>query len=232
MDRHQSRRVWESRFVWAPASAGALGVVLVLISLSSQPASGEVIDRVLAIVSSHAVLESDVRAARELRLIATDGTGDPVRHTLDAIIERWLMLAEVDRYAPPEPSAADIDRALLTIRERFPTPEPYQAALTRAGVTESHLRGRLRDDLRIAAYLDERFTAVVPTEEAVQTYYAAHAERFTSNGRVAPLEDVRPIIASELAATDRQARVAQWIAGLRQRAQIIDRYQPSIPPQP
>jgi hypothetical protein len=200
--------------------------VFATIVLTSTGASAEIIDRVLAIVSSHAVLESDVRAARELRLIVTDGTGDPVRRTLDLIIERWLMLAEVDRYAPPEPSAAQIDRALQAIRDRFPAPEPYQAALTRAGVTEAHLRGRIRDDLRIAAYLDERFTVLVPTDEAVQAYYSENAGRFTANGRVAPLEDVRAVIASELAATDRQTRVAQWLAGLRQRAQIIDRYQP------
>ena len=205
---------------------GCSGMVAVL----ATGATADVIDRVLAVVSSHAVLESDVRAARELRLIDVEGTGDPVRVVLNAIIDRWLMLAEVERYAPPEPGEAAIDRALQTIRDRFTSADAYQNALARAGATEAHLRGRLRDDLRIATYLEQRFTRVPPAEEAIQAHYRANAERFTTNGRVAPLAEVVNVVTDEVTAMDRQLRITQWVDGLRQRAQIIDRYgEPRIP---
>ena len=206
---------------------GFAGVVMVAVLATG--ATAEVIDRVLAVVSSHAVLESDVRAARELRLIAVEGTGDPVRFVLNAIIDRWLMLAEVERYAPPEPGEAAIDRALQAIRDRFTSADAYQNALARAGATEAHLRGRLRDDLRIATYLDQRFTRVPPAEEAIQAHYRANAERFTTNGRVAPLAEVVNVVTDEVTAMDRQLRIAQWVDGLRQRAQIIDRYAAPLP---
>jgi hypothetical protein len=192
--------------------------------LLSTSIRAEVIDRVLAVVANHAILESDVRAVRELRLMVVPPQGDPVRAVLSALIDRRLMLAEVERYSPPEPSLAAIDRELQAIRDRFASAEPYQAALARAGITEAHLRGRVRDDLRMSTYLDQRFTLLPPTEEAVQAYYRDNAARFIVGGRAIPLEDARAVIADEVARIDRQLRLEQWVAGLRQRTQISDRY--------
>jgi hypothetical protein len=65
----------------------------------------------------------------------------------------------VDRYAPPEPSAGAVDLAVDRVRQRFLTPAAFDAALARSGIDEKHLRETLRQDLRIRAYLDQRFSA-------------------------------------------------------------------------
>ena len=44
------------------------------------------------------------------------------------------------------------------MRARFPSPAAFDAALARSGIDEKHLRETLRQDLRIRAYLDQRFT--------------------------------------------------------------------------
>jgi len=120
----------------------------------------EVIDRVLAVVGGQAVITlSDVTAARELGLQSAAGAADPVRVILTKLIDRELELAEVERYAPPEPSAESVDRALAAIRARFPSAGAFDAALVRAGLDEGHLRETLRQDLRIRAYEDQRFAA-------------------------------------------------------------------------
>jgi len=120
----------------------------------------EVIDRVLAVVGGQVVITlSDVTAARELGLQSAAGATDPVRAILTKLIDRELELAEVERYAPPEPSAESVDRSLAVIRARFPSAGAFDAALVRAGLDEGHLRETLRQDLRIRAYEDQRFAA-------------------------------------------------------------------------
>jgi hypothetical protein len=46
------------------------------------------------------------------------------------------------------------------VRQRFPSPAAFEAALARSGIDEQHLRETLRQDLRMRAYLDQRFSAV------------------------------------------------------------------------
>jgi hypothetical protein len=128
-----------------------------LVALLAQP--GEIIDRILAIVAGDVITQSDVRLARDLQLVSPNPSNDPTREILTVLIERALVLAEVERYAPPEPASGEIDRRLQTIRARFPSPEAYEAALSRAGVEERHVRERLRQDLRIEAYIAERFAS-------------------------------------------------------------------------
>lgn len=126
--------------------------------LSASRVSGEVIDRVLAVVNGSLITLSDVSGAFELGLVKPRDSGDRVRDVLVQLIDRELQLTEVDRYAPPEPSAADVDREVVTVRSRFPSPEAFEAVLARSGIDLAHLRETLRENLRIRAYLDQRFS--------------------------------------------------------------------------
>ena len=44
------------------------------------------------------------------------------------------------------------------MRQRFASPAAFDAALARSGIDEQHLRETLRQDLRMRAYLDQRFS--------------------------------------------------------------------------
>jgi hypothetical protein len=121
--------------------------------------AGEIIDRVLAIVAGDLIMLSDVRAAQEFSLVEPAGSGDPVRQALTQLIERALILDEVDRYVPPEPAPDAIDRALRDARARFATADAFERALHRTGLTEDRLRGMLRQNLRLQAYVAQRFAA-------------------------------------------------------------------------
>src|SRR5262249_29138765 len=59
--------------------------------------SAETIDRVLAVVGGQVIMLTDVTAARDLGLQAADTAADPVRAILSKLIDRELILAEVDR---------------------------------------------------------------------------------------------------------------------------------------
>ena len=122
----------------------------------------EVIDRVLAVAAGDVITLSDVRAARELGRVESGNAPDPVRAALGQLIDRALVLAEVNRFAPPEPTAQAMAAALDTVAARFATPEAFEAAMARLGIDRPFVRNVLRDDLRIRAYLDQRFTADSP----------------------------------------------------------------------
>ena len=100
----------------------------------------------LAVVSGSLITLSDVNAAHELGLVAPRDGDDPIRGVLSRLIDRELQLAEVDRYAPPEPSAADVDRELQAVLSRFPSPEAFEAVLARSGIDLANLRETLRDE--------------------------------------------------------------------------------------
>ena len=54
--------------------------------------------------------------------------------TLERLIDRTLMLAEVERYVPPEPDAAAIRQRGDRMRARLPSEDAFSSALRVAGI--------------------------------------------------------------------------------------------------
>jgi hypothetical protein len=186
----RGQRAEGKRLIRRVSVAGVLAAVIT-ISL----ARAETIDRVLAVAGGQVIMLSDVTAALDLGLVPDGGAAnrgadqsiDRVGAALANLIDRALVLVEVNRYAPPEPPDDAIARELAMVRARFPSQQAFESALERSGITEAHLREIIRENLRIRAYVDQRF---------------AGAE---SGARRSTLVD-------------------EWVAGLRQRSDIIDLY--------
>ena len=144
-----------------------LTAIALAVACSTAPVRAELIDRVLAVVAGQLITLSDVNAARDLGLESPPTAGDPIRAMLTKLIDRALVLAEVDRYAPAEPTTAAVDDQVRIVRERFASADAFNAALTRSGIDELHLRETLRQNLRIAAYLSQRFAAAPDRRQAL-----------------------------------------------------------------
>jgi hypothetical protein len=208
---------------WRHVRAAALSASLAAVA-DSCLAAQEVIDRVLAVAAGNLIMLSDVAAARDLGLVAAGAAADPIREILTRLIERALVLAEVDRYAPPEPDAAAVEREAAIVRARFPTAEGFKQALARVGMNEAHLRETLRGDLRIRAYLEQRFAVAMPEDDDLERFYRDHSDRFTKGGQLMPFADVRQEVAQAAIADRRRVLVADWVADLRRRAEVVDLY--------
>ena len=204
---------------------GLVGVLLLAGSVGAVAAS-EVIDRVLAVVAGNLIMLSDVTAARALGLVPDSAASDPVREALSRLIDRAIILAEVERYAPPEPDADAVDRELQAVRAGFTSTQAFEQARARVGVNERHLRETLRQNLRIRAYLSQRFTVVPATDEEVGRYYREHQDEFSRNGAVIPFEQARPNVVQAIGTERRRLLVGDWVAGLRRRAEVVELYQP------
>ncbi|MGE3177391.1 MAG: hypothetical protein AB7O32_07965, partial [Vicinamibacterales bacterium] len=190
---------------------------------------GEVIDRMLAVVSGDLIMMSDVSAAIEFGLVPQTRGPDVTALVLSQLIDRALMLAEVERYAPPEPDAQALERELQAVRERFLSPEAFRDALARYGIDESSLRETLRANLRLRAYLAQRFSAVPPSDEELARYFDANRERFSRSGEVPSFESARADVLQALELDRRQLMVNDWLAGLKRRAAPTILYEPAAP---
>jgi hypothetical protein len=194
---------------------GRLFVSAAIAALMVAAPHAEIIDRVLAVVDGALITQSDVLRAVRLGLVRVGPAADPVPPTLDALIERRLMLAEVDRYAPPDPADALVDKAFEAVRERVGNSE-LEAALLQTGAGAEQLRLFFRDDLRIESYLQQRFGSIQPSEAEIAQYYREHASEFGQQS----LRDVRDTVVTRLTAERRTAVIRDWVAGLRRRANI------------
>jgi hypothetical protein len=148
-----------------------LPYLAIALLLTASVRADEIIDRVLAVVAGDVIMLSDVSAARDLKLVrippdpdnATEGRstahGDPTREILTQLIDRSLILAEVERYAPPDPAPDAIAAEVRTIGARFRTEQEFEQTLARVGLDDKRLAEIVRQDLRMRAYLDQRFSA-------------------------------------------------------------------------
>jgi hypothetical protein len=186
-------------------------------------AQGEVIDRVMAVVAGQVITLSDVEGAIALGLVPTSDDPNPRQAALQRLIERELQLREVRRYMPPDPGEPEIEQRLQKTRERFSSPQELTETLARAGIDEARLREIIRDDLRIQAYLNERFAGFAqPTEEELLAYYAAHRSEYSKDGIVPPFEDVRDLVRQQVENERRRLTIVEWLAGLRRRTEVTE----------
>jgi len=203
-------------------------VVIGLVLAAGGSRAGELIDRVLAVVSGETITQSDVQGALALGLIEAAGGGDPAAAALSQLIDRTLMLAEVKRFAPSEPTMREVQARIEQMQQRFDSPAARARALAALGIDEERLQLLARDDLRIRAYLAGRFAGTPqPTEQQVDEYLRAGRQAPAGDGRPLSVDDARERARQQLAAERRQVLVAEWLADLRRRADITVPGQPA-----
>ena len=201
---------------------------LAILVAASGSARAEIIDRLLAVVDTQIITLSDVRAALRFGLVPEDVSLDPTGAVLQRLIDRRLMLIEVDRYAPPEPADPAVNASLAAVERRFKDALAFEIALTQSGLTREELRRQLRDSLRIESYLQQRFsTALQVSDDEVARYYREHPEDFTRDGQLRSFDDVREIARTRVIESQRAAFVRQWVEGLRRRGAVQLLYLPT-----
>jgi hypothetical protein len=190
-----------------------MAAILVLSIAVAQP---ELLDRTVALVGGQAITLSDVRAALALGLIDDDKT--TVAEATSRLIDRELILREVQRYAPPAPEASAVDTRLAEIRKR--AGGELAALLEQHGFTETRLTAWVRDDLRTEAYLAQRFaSASLPGDAEVSAAYLRQRAEFEQKGLT--FEQAAPIVRDRLVAERRRELVIDWLSDLRRRTDVV-----------
>jgi len=186
-----------------------------------QVPGSELVDRTLALVGGQPITLSDARGALALGLIDAGPASPPqIRDAAARLIQRELILREVQRYAPGAPSDAVVDARLEQVRRRFPDAAAMNRVLEANGFSEARLRGWLRDDVRTESYLAQRFaSATTPTDAELAAAYARSKAEFDNSNT--SFEQAAPIIRDRLIESRRRELIADWVSDLRRRTEVV-----------
>ncbi len=193
---------------WWPRRAAPLGL-LVWAGVAGVSAQVLPVDRLVAVVEQRALTASDLRVATRLGSIPGDAPDEAA--LVEQLVARELVWHEMERFAVPEPPRERVEARMVTLAGGRSLPD-FLAELAGLGVSRDGVERWVADDLRIAAYIEQRFTAPAqPTD--VEVAARAAAEGDTSSEGLAAARRV-------LVAERTQALVADWVAGLRRRASV------------
>ena len=205
-----------------------LTTTILTLTLIASVARAEIIDRILAVVEDQLITLSDVRGVIRLGLETVPPADDQVATALDRLIERQLMLVEVERFAPPEPPPDIVEARVNAVRARFPDALAFETTLHQTGWPIDAVTRYIRDTVRIESYLQQRFTAAIqPSDDELAAYYRLHANDFTKGGVLAPYAEVRNQVRAQFIEERRSALVREWLVGLRRRANLLLLYLPA-----
>jgi hypothetical protein len=123
------------------------------VSFVVQTSAQQLLDRVVARVGAVAITQSDVDSALAFGIIEpkTAEGRDPVKQMVD----RRLILDEVTRFPPPEPTEDAVNQQLGKMKAAAGA--QAAAVMKRTGVDEKRLSEFARETLRIERYIAQRF---------------------------------------------------------------------------
>jgi hypothetical protein len=128
-------------------------IFVIFVVFVVQTSAQQQLDRVVARVATVAITQTDVDAAVVFGIVepkVADGR-EPVKQMID----RRLILDEVNRFPPPEPTEDAINGQLAKMK--VAAGDQAAAVMKRTGVDEKRLSEFARETLRIQAYLSQRF---------------------------------------------------------------------------
>jgi peptidyl-prolyl cis-trans isomerase SurA len=207
------------------AVAMALSLALVTSSVG-----GQIVDRVIANVNGHVVLQSDWE--QEVAFEALSNVRDPDSFTsaernaaLDRLIDRELLREQV---RPSQPAPAEqVAARVAEVRKLHPdcaTDEGWHAKLQRYGLTQSSLEKRLSDQIQLMKLVEDRLRPSIQIDQqAVETYYHDRLlpEMKKAGSRATPLPEVFGRIKDLLAERKMNELLAGWLASLRSGSHIL-----------
>ena len=126
------------------------------------------IDRTLQKVHGTAIMTSDVRQCRLLKLLTPLPDNDTA--ILTALENRLLILNEATRATAVEPPADQIAVRRREWSSTWPSAVAVANQMRSAGMNDRALDGWFRDELRIASYLDQRFPADAKRDERIASW--------------------------------------------------------------
>ena len=201
-----------------------------LLAAVSSPA-GEVIDRMVARIENDVILLSDIRLLASYQLLV-DGKSETDADILDRLIDQWIVRNEANIAHTPQPSDADIDRAIARLEQGFSSAQDYQARRKLAGLSEADVRRITAAELFMNNYLDARFRPTVQVDEkAIEDFYTnSLLPRAQARGTTPPtLEAAHDYIYEALVQIGINQQADRWLQESHQRLRVTKMLEESRP---
>jgi hypothetical protein len=194
-----------------------------------------VLDRVVAVVNNHAILDSDLND--EIRLSVLDpgrgGLAVLTRKTaLEQLIGRALIQQQIreEDVQAADPSQAEVDARLADIRKELPacvrqncaSDAGWKAFLIAHGLTPERVQTYLRYRVEILRFIEQRFRQGIRiSPQEIETYYRETLLPQYAKGEAIPtLEKVSPRIEEILLQQQVNILFGDWLTNLRKQGEV------------
>ena len=194
--------------------------------------AGEVIDRIVATVNGHIILQSDwSEALRYEGLLSarslSDFTEEDRRAVLDRLIDQELlgeqMKSALIKHASEEEAAAQVAQT----RQLYPdatTDDGWKAVLAKLGLTEKALIAHVQEQIDLMRLVDAHLRPTVQIDsKSIEAYYR---EKFVpqlkqSGAGEIPLQEVSAKIRELLTQEKVSELMVSWLHSLRSESKLI-----------
>ncbi|MGZ4888605.1 MAG: SurA N-terminal domain-containing protein [Candidatus Angelobacter sp.] len=173
----------------------------------------QVVDRMVAVVNKHVILESELDQATRVEFLLQAKPIESLTQAdrsavLERLIDRSLLEQQIVNPSMLDPAPEELAGKIKEIREGMPgatVNEHWTAILAGYGLAQQDLEEQLASQFRILRFIDLRFRGLVRVEkEAIAAYYQ---ERF--------LPEVRKRSASEPKLSEVSDKIEQILAEQR-----------------
>jgi hypothetical protein len=193
--------------------------------------AGDIIERIVARVNGHLILQSDWDNAVCFEALASgqalDQVSDAERNAvLDRLIDQELLRQQSPVAELPAPPPEEVRKRLEEIRARYPgavTADAWRDLLTRYGLDENQLESRIATEVSLMRQLDVRFRPSVHLDPgSVETYYRDQflPKLHAAGAQDVPLEKVSGEIREILIQQKINELVTSWLQNLRAESRI------------
>jgi peptidyl-prolyl cis-trans isomerase SurA len=196
-----------------------------------QRSSAEVVDRIVAIVNGHIILQSDwdeglcYEALLTNRRLA-DFTEDERKAVLDRLIDQELLRQQMKSSDFAHATDAEVDARVAEARKLYPratSPDAWRAILTQYHLTEKDLMAHVREQIDLMRLVDARLRPAVQIDsKSIEAYYR---EQFVpqlkqQGSREVPLADVSAKIREVLTEKKVNELLLSWLQTLHAESRV------------
>ncbi len=214
-----------------------LGVLLlVLIATAPLVRAGEIIDRIVATVNGHIILQSDwddavqYEAFIDNRDTATFTAADR-KAALDRLIDQELLREQMRASDASKASEDDVTKRIAELRKLYHGEDDskWRDLLAQHGVTPAELSRRVAIQMEMMRLVDERLRPTIQIDaKSIESYYQQSLlpQLRQSGANEVPLADVTPRIKELLTQQKLDQLLTAWLENLRATSEIRTQLDP------
>jgi len=198
----------------------------VLLAIALPARAGDVLDRIVATVDNHIILQSEWQDAVRYEAFVDGRSLDQLqpgdrKAALDHLIDQELLREQMRSSGFPHASSEEVQKRIQEIRKQYAGTESetgWQAVLGRYGLTENELKQRVALQVDLMGLVDARLRPnIVIDSKSIESYYNQELLpqlRQSGAGQV-PLAEVTPKIKELLTQQKMNQMLVAWLQDLR-----------------
>jgi peptidyl-prolyl cis-trans isomerase SurA len=206
-------------------------LLLAVLHLAAPRAVAQVIDRIVATVNGHVILQSDWDEALCYETLLTNRnlghfTDDDRRAVLDRLVDQELLREQTKSADFPHATDAEVAARIADARKQYPqaaSDKIWQSLLAQYYLTEKDLAAHVRQQIDLMRLIDARLRPTVQIDsKSIEAYYR---DQFVPKLKQAgasevPLAEVSANIREVLTQEKVSELLVSWLQNLRSEGQV------------